>query len=317
MTGIVVLNYRGAADTLACLESLVALDGEDHAIYIVDNASGNDERRALLDRVSGGKDSERSDGAIVRRSRVGRVAVTLLLLPTNLGYAGGNNEGVVLAQADGRDSVWILNNDTEVEPSSLQRLRACSAARPRTVLGCLVARHDAPERLEARGGFRIDWITARTTPVAAGARTDASTVPEPIDAVHGAAMFLPRSVLDEVGPLRADLFLYYEELDYALRCRRAGVAHETCPGAIVYHKGGASTGTSHDVAAKSPLAVYYASRNAILTVRRHRPMILPSVVVARLGYGGYVFAKGQRHLLAPAWRGVRDGLAGCTGRTWP
>ena len=87
--GVVVLNYRGVDDTIACLESLAALDVAAHVI-VVDNGSG--------------------DGSAQRLATV--PGVELIVNDTNLGFAAGNNVAIERLLEAGVDYVWVLNNDT-------------------------------------------------------------------------------------------------------------------------------------------------------------------------------------------------------------
>ena len=89
--GIVVLNYRGVADTLACVESLSGLD-VDARVIVVDNGSGDGSAQQLAD-VSG---------------------IELIVNDTNLGFAAGNNVAIERLLAAGVEYVWVLNNATRV-----------------------------------------------------------------------------------------------------------------------------------------------------------------------------------------------------------
>ena len=89
-------------------------------------------------------------------------------------------------------------------------------------------------------------------------------------------MLVSRSFLDQVGLMREDYFLYFEELDWAKRGRpqfELGIA----PTSHVYHKEGASIGSSTSREKRSSLSERYLSRNRILFTRRYYPKSLPSV----------------------------------------
>ncbi|MDP8305772.1 MAG: glycosyltransferase family 2 protein [Candidatus Chlorobium antarcticum] len=92
---VVVLNWNGADDTIACLRSLeAALREFDFRLLVVDNGS--------------------RDGS-VGRIRMEFPDTDILELPSNLGYAGGNNAGFRRAEEMGAEEVLFLNNDTVVE----------------------------------------------------------------------------------------------------------------------------------------------------------------------------------------------------------
>lgn len=68
-----------------------------------------------------------------------------------------------------------------------------------------------------------------------------------------------------------DFSLYFEELDWAERGKRAGFRLGVCAESVVFHKGGASTGIAKDPRAKSPFSDHYVMRNRILFARRFHP----------------------------------------------
>jgi GT2 family glycosyltransferase len=80
---------------------------------------------------------------------------------------------------------------------------------------------------------------------------------------HGACMMIRKSVLEELGLLYEGYFLYYEELDFAERVKRAGYKIYFQPNSSILHKESISTGKN------SPLKTYYMNRNRLLFVRRN------------------------------------------------
>ena len=113
MTAIIILNWHGANDTLACLDSLAKAEG-DFRVYVVDNGSADDS----LARIQGWIDEH------------DRVDVRLVPLDKNYGFACGNNKGLEIACMDSPDSYLLLNNDTEVCTDFLVRLEDFSKRHP-------------------------------------------------------------------------------------------------------------------------------------------------------------------------------------------
>lgn len=128
--------------------------------------------------------------------------------------------------------------------------------------------------------------------------------PQPTAYAHGAAMMLRRSVLDEVGPMSEDFFLYYEELDWCERIRQAGWEVWTEPRARVYHKESAA------VQQLGGLKTYYLNRNRVWFMRRHYGglqlvgfytfLLLVTVPKNVVSY----FLKGEKENLAAFLKGV-------------
>jgi GT2 family glycosyltransferase len=193
-----------------------------------------------------------------------------LVVPgTNLGFAGGMNLGIEHAIARGATHVMLLNDDATVSPGWIESL-----------LGELVAAEQHRERLGAVQPmlvFATDPPTVNSMGVALGsdgAGTDVgygSPVPEFAAAPHdigiftGGAVLLSAAFLADVGGFDARFFLYYEDVDLALRGAERGWRYRCVPGVQVRHVGSASTGRRPDV------AVYHRERNRLwLSVRRLR-----------------------------------------------
>jgi GT2 family glycosyltransferase len=97
---IIILNWNGRDDTLACLASLARLDYAAHQIVVVDNGSTDGSAAAL---------------------RAAFPGLTVMELAENQGYVGGNNAGLDHARTAGADYALLLNNDTEVAPDFLSQ----------------------------------------------------------------------------------------------------------------------------------------------------------------------------------------------------
>lgn len=98
---IIILNWNGWQDTVECVVSCLNLRHDNCRILIVDNGSTDGSETFLRKRFP---DTE------------------LIQTGENRGFAGGNNIGISHAMANGADYVWLLNNDTIVDPDSLSEL---------------------------------------------------------------------------------------------------------------------------------------------------------------------------------------------------
>ena len=243
---IVVLNWNGLPDTLACLRSLRHLRYAKRRVVVVDNGSTDGSLAAL-----------RSDGA----SR----EFDLVETGRNLGYAGGNNVGIRYALDHGADFVLVLNNDTTVDPMLLDELLAAAERHPRA--GCfgpwIFYMHD-PDRLWFT---RSDWsseASAFTAPDTGRLASEVSDETKSTAYVCGAALFFRASVARQIGFLDERFFLVYEESDWCYRARRAGFECLTVPAARVWHKVGTSFGSE-----ESPLRTYFSTRNRLLWAEKN------------------------------------------------
>lgn len=209
--------------------------------------------------------------------------LTLISIKENLGFAGGNNVGLRYGMALGDvDYYWLLNNDTVVEPDALTHLVARMQQDPGAgICGSTICLYHDRSKIQALGGgyychwLGLPWHYGRF--VQSGRDTiNYQKAESRMNYVEGASMLVSRSFLEKVGLMSEEYFLYFEELDWALRSKgrfRLGYA----PASIVYHKVGASIGTSSNPARKSLVCDYYNIRNRIRFTRQYHPLSLPTV----------------------------------------
>ncbi|MFZ5876669.1 MAG: glycosyltransferase family 2 protein [Nitrospirota bacterium] len=288
---IIVLNWNGRDDTVACVESVRGLRYRKANVLIVDNGSTDDSVATFSRRFPD-----------IRCIQTGE----------NLGFAEGNNVGMRAALAEGADYVFLLNNDATIEPDALDRLVDAAESHPDVgIVGPKIYYAAEPKRIWYAGGTisplgrlghegwnRIDdgqWDTPRETGY-----------------VTGCAFLVKRAVLEKAGLFAPEYFLLFEEADLCVRGRREGFRSWVEPRATVYHKVSASFGGF------SPRYYYYFLRNYLLFQRRH--VIPVKGWAARLAIAFYVvrvFAyltltphRGGWRNLAAAWEGVGDYLRG-------
>jgi GT2 family glycosyltransferase len=237
----VVLNWNGGPDTLRAVESLRGIE-----TIVVDNGS-----------------TDGSDLEVERRFP----QVELFRTGANLGYAGGNNVGIRAALDRGADWVLLLNNDAVAGEGIAAALEAAAAARPDAgLLACKIYVEGdllqyAGASFNALLGYsgRVDGHATRDDGRFAALRD--------VDRADGAAMAVSAVAVERVGLLDEELFAYVEDVDWSLRMRAAGFAVVFVPDAKVWHAGSASTG-----GAASTTNLYYATRNTLVVVERHRPL---------------------------------------------
>ena len=100
MTGIIILNYNGASDTVKCVGSIFAFNTAPVKLIIVDNGSTRDGETEKLDSYLSETFADKYQKVAEGDPVTTLAPVTFLASKTNSGYAGGNNKGLKLAFAD-------------------------------------------------------------------------------------------------------------------------------------------------------------------------------------------------------------------------
>ncbi|HVX68595.1 MAG TPA: glycosyltransferase [Mycobacteriales bacterium] len=300
--GISILNWNNPVDTVRCLTALHDAGAFDTCFVVVIDNGSTDDSVPVLERWI-------ADNRVPANGRCRLVA-----LDTNTGYGAGNNVGLRLIAAEGLEWAWVLNNDTRVSAASFSRLMDLLSAgvEDADAIGVRIHLDGTPADRDVVGGGWTRRSGARVRALRAGEHPDVAGHPgvcfPGLDFVSGAAMVIRVDVLRKIGLLPEDHFLFWEEVEIGDRLRAAGARIGVTPSVIVEHVSGATSGV-HDRSRKSTTALYYATRAAILTTRKHRRTRLPLVVSARLANALAVAAR-QRDVRAgiACLRGLVSGL---------
>jgi GT2 family glycosyltransferase len=184
----------------------------------------------------------------------------------NLGFAGGNN--LALPQARG-EFFFFVNNDAELTPDCISILVQRCKNNPKIgLLSPLICYSPmekwTQDKIQYAGMTRVHPLTGRNRTIGQGEwNAGQFSKAHPVAYAHGAAMMAPRAVLEMVGPMDEQFFLYYEELDWAEKIKKAGWEVWIEPLAIVYH---AESLTMNPLA---PIKTFYLNRNRIWFMERH------------------------------------------------
>jgi GT2 family glycosyltransferase len=290
----VVLNYANPADTLACLASLQASCPGPDWILIVDNGSPDDSLARLEERLRDAAAERGAEGRSYRAVREDapgrftprpdpRIRIFLVSRAVNGGYAAGNNSGLRLGLELGADAFWILNNDAAVTPGACAAMRDRLFAAPRPGLcGALICRDPDRNTVQCRGGGRTNPLTALSTMNGEGlslddaGRTPASEVEKDLNFISGACVMASRAFVETVGLMDEGYFLYCEEQDWAYRSSgKFDLVY--APDALVFHKGGRTTGWNG--LRFNLRALCLLARSRVRCTFLHHPHLLPAVLL--------------------------------------
>lgn len=252
---IVILNFNGIEDTLACIISFKNLKKSKHfsfSLLVVDNNSVTDPLGILNKKFPEIK--------VIRNKE-------------NLGYSGGNNVGINFSLQEKYDYILILNNDTVVDPNFLQELFLTGEQIDN--VGIVVPKiyffkgneyHKERYKKDELGkviwyaGGCMDWKNV------IGFHRGVDEVDkdqyaklEETEIATGSCMLIKKEVFDAIGLLDERYFLYYEDSDFSMRAKKAGFKIYFTPMAYIWHKNAGSAGGSG-----SELQDYYISRNRLL-----------------------------------------------------
>ena len=271
---IVIVNYNGWQDTIECIASVLKSEYKNFEIIICDNASENNSveciKRWLEERsiFCFEYDAENKEWFLFDIE----AGIHLIHTGRNGGFAYANNIAIKHAfTKNDFQYIWLLNNDTVIDSAALTYL--VEHAREDSEIGMCgstLLYYDERTRVQAYGGATYNkWFgIARhigQNKFFDGKREaiDYLAVEKKMCYVVGASMLVSKRMLQEIGLMDEQYFLYNEELDWAMRARkryRLGYAARS----IVYHKEGRSTGGRE----RSMLSDYYGVRNRILFTKK-------------------------------------------------
>lgn len=245
LVSIVILNFNSEIKTKLCIESIKKLKYKNVIVILVDNSTIKKSTESI-------KKIATENGYMFIRSE------------ENMGYAAGNKLGVEYALQVKSDYVFILNNDTYLEPSSINKLvEVMESDKSIWICGPVLKDLDHVGVLSNNvqsAGFSMNKITGKSN-----ANTDIFEQKfTEYDFVSGAALMIRRDCLIEEGFMKEDFFLYYEETDYCYNIKwnhsekKIGIANE----AVIWHE------PSSDIEQKE-YSLYYSNRNKIIFMNRH------------------------------------------------
>jgi GT2 family glycosyltransferase len=290
---VLILNWNGWADTIACLESVFKNTYGNFQVIVCDNGSTDSSMDKIKQWAQGYLKAvllaepltvetglcpkpipytEMLMKDINREKNIVKEQLIFIETGNNLGFAGGVNVGLrfALAQKD-FSYVWILNNDTIVCQDSLDELvHVMEADASVGICGSRLMYYDTPSQIQALGGKYNKFLGTSSHIVE---KENLNT----IDYVVGTSMLVSKPFIETIGLMGEDYFLYYEDVDWSVRGKK--FFKLACSlDSVVYHKEGASTGGNNiDKNNKSETSDYYSIRNRILFTKKYFKLYLPTV----------------------------------------
>ena len=331
---VIIVGFRNAEAIAACLQALSRTMRHPHFnVFIAENGGGAAARQlvARLTQAGGPCTSslavpphplcpadaaQTTELSLLSADGDARCSVFVSQMADNLGYAGGVNRWLaVLAPLPGWTGVWVLNPDTEPADDALFELTRYAAEQGKGMVASRLVPLPRSDTIQLRG---LAWSRLRAVTIGIDGDCPASIVPSAKDvearmgSPSGASIYVSRTLIERIGPMNDDYFLYYEDLDWGY-CAKALDAIGYADRAVVAHSGGCTIKSQTGHADRSPMAVYLHFRNRILFVRRHFPNWVVWTLLMQCLHLGTFAAAGAWRNMAVATRGVYAGLRGETG----
>jgi GT2 family glycosyltransferase len=240
---LIIVAWNQLEKTLACLETVTALTYPRLHTILVDNGSDPPLAEAVTGRFP---------------------TVEVIRLPHNTGFAGGYNAGLRRGLKRQSDYFLLLNNDTELATGVVEHLIAEMATAPE--VGLVTA------KVYYAGDRQRIWTVGNRLNIFLDVRDGGEnqidhgqwSKPRDIDFAPFCGILIRREVVERVGFLDEDFFLYYEDLDYCRRARLAGYRLRLCPDAHIWHTVSASTG-----GLETPVKRYWLAQSSGRYFRMH------------------------------------------------
>ncbi|MCP5054112.1 MAG: glycosyltransferase family 2 protein [bacterium] len=289
---VIILTWNRKDEVIGAVRSLSRLRYRNYVPLVVDNASEDDTVEALKEHYPD---------------------VHVLVNSRNLGYTGGNNEGMKYALEQGADFVILMNNDARVHRNMIERMMEVMDSDPRiAVVGSKNLYENDPNRIW--GAWADITYGSMLTRIHGRNQLDEQRFEgvRDVDQVMGCGYMWRKEALEEIGMLDTNFFGYHEDTDWCQRVHNKGWRVVYCGNAITYHKGG----VSNDPRYKHSMPVmYFLGRNAVLFARKHTGLINMARLLINSLTGSLSRALKARKKRLPSrekefLKGIFDGLRG-------
>jgi GT2 family glycosyltransferase len=245
---VVILNWNSPDETRTAVDSVLNMDYPNCNIVVVDNGS-TDDSVAILETITNDR-------------------VQLIRSPINTGFTGGCNLGLDLALQNDVDYVWLLNNDSVVDPETLSSLVELAEGDPSIgLVSPMIASLQEPSKLLNAGGLYTPEVPIFTsTKKLQQARDWAATSADRV-MLMGTALLVRVAMVRKIGTLDPAMFAYWEDTDLSLRSIKAGFRNAVDFNSTIYHKEKSAAGAeAHEM---KPHYWYYMARNEIRFWKKH------------------------------------------------
>lgn len=277
---VVIPNYNGLKFLKPCLASLKIQSEKEYSIIIIDNAS--------------------RDGSI-EFIKENYPEITLIKNEKNLGFSKAVNQGIAVTRTP---YVILLNNDTVVGKDFVKELVDAIERDPSVFsVSSKMLSYCEQDKIDDAGDMinLFGWSFQRGN---AHHEAKYNKTKEVFSACAGAAIYR-MDILNRIGVFDPLHFAYLEDIDLGFRAKRHGYKNMYCPGAVVYHIGSATSGSS-----LSEFKVRLTARNQVFLWYKNMPLLQIFINLPFLLLGCFLqcIMFGKRGFLKAYLSGLSEGL---------
>ncbi|MEX2007825.1 MAG: glycosyltransferase family 2 protein [Candidatus Levyibacteriota bacterium] len=204
--------------------------------------------------------------------------VKLIKNKKNLGFSAGNNVGIKYAFKKGADVIFLLNPDTVLPKNFLKNFQeGTELLLNSNAVGIIGPKiYDEKGKLWSAGGTIDERRYSAKLTGYGSVDVGQYNANIDLDYVSGTAIFIKKEVFEKIGLLKEDYFLYYEDVDFCFRAKKAGFKLAIDPNITITHNASSSVGKN------SSVMQYYMARNHMLFVERFAPLKVRVREIVRL-----------------------------------
>ena len=248
---VVILNYNNESDTIECIKSLNSIIEYKLNIVVVDNNSVNP---SSLEQFV----STISNAVFIQTGE-------------NRGYAAGNNVGIRYAIENCAEYICILNNDVIVNKDSFSDSIELLDSNPKAAFAGPSILEYKSDMIQSQGEITNFWSLRRSKTIGMGEKFISQKGFNECQAIIGACMLFKTLIIDKIGYLPEEYFLYAEEIDWCHNAYNQGYKSYCSLSSYVNHKGSATVDCYNN------LSFYYRNRNIVIFLLKRDPIKLRAV----------------------------------------
>lgn len=280
---IITLNWNKPDITKDCLHSLMINTGTTFSFLLIDNGSNDDSVKILKNEFP---------------------SLITIYNKENLGFGAGFNIGIKYAIEQGAKYILIINNDTIADPTMMNQLLSVIEGDDEIgIVAPFIYFYENKEKIWSQGGYINSFLLEKTESKSKNHSKDQNMK----TFLTACCLLINIEVFKKVGVFDERFFMYYEDLDFSLRCLKNGIIMKIVPEAKLWHRISTSSGGKNN-----PLERFYMAKSSGLFFRKHMKIWQsPFIVSYRLGSAilcTYRLLRNRQYNSIPYyWRGLIQG----------